>query len=177
MPWRYQTSDDMAWTTLATCSNVICGFFPPKPIRLTRQDEHRDSRAQPMSNEARVRPDFEVTEPGLLLGAFKPLLDVPSSECNTKHLDRRRPGRRVAQEVLDLVGRRIPGDHQPVLAFCWTRCAAGGIDQMHAEPLDLPDYFAACHVLDFDALPRLPGEQRAMPAHVIHALGGVGWIE
>jgi len=67
-------------TTVATCSSVIRGFFPPKPLGLFGQEEHRDSRAQPVPDQATVRPDLERTHPGLLFGTLEPLFDVPTGE-------------------------------------------------------------------------------------------------
>jgi len=60
------------WTATATCSNVIRGFFPPKPTCLFGQQEHRQSAAQPVSDEALVGAHLEGAEAALLFGAFEP---------------------------------------------------------------------------------------------------------
>ena len=80
----------------ATCSSVICGFFPPKPLGLGGQEIHRHSRRQPVANQTSVRSHLERAEPGLLLGPAEPFLDVPPRECHLEHLGHRRE-RRSAQ--------------------------------------------------------------------------------
>ena len=108
-----------------TCSNVISGFFFPKPCCLRGQDVHPDSRTKPMTYQALIGSHFKRAEPTFLLGPLEPLFHVPSSESHAKHFLDRRVFRSVADEVLDLSCLGIPGHDQPILSIRRTRSVAG----------------------------------------------------
>ncbi len=67
------------FATSATCSSVIRGFFPPKPLRLGGQEVHHHATAEPVPDQALVGPDFKRAEARLLLGTLEQVADVANT--------------------------------------------------------------------------------------------------
>jgi hypothetical protein len=107
-----------------TCSNVISGFFFPKPCRLRGQKVHPDSRTKPMTYQALIGSHLKRAEPAFLLGPLEPLFHMPASESHAKHFLKGRVFRSIRDEVLDLSCLGILGHDQPIRSIRRTRSAA-----------------------------------------------------
>ena len=75
---------------------------------------HRDGTTKPMSNHTQVGANFECTKARFLFPTFKPFLDMPAAKRRHQQGIQRGRRRRVADEILGLLGRWIAGDDQPI---------------------------------------------------------------
>ena len=104
-----------AFVAMWTCGNVISGFFPPQPLRLTCEKQMADLRNQQMTFQCRITPHLEVRQPQFAFFVLQTALDGPAPERHMQDRRERNARSRIAEKVFDLVGiEHVPRDHQPV---------------------------------------------------------------
>src|SRR5712692_1527271 len=83
-----------------TCSIVISGFSPPKPIRVFGDKSHHDQAQYHVPQQPYITAPLKMGKADLALGHAKGVLHVPARESHTQQFLDRRVGGRVRKEVL-----------------------------------------------------------------------------
>jgi hypothetical protein len=135
-----------------TCSIVISGFSPPKPIRVFGDKSHHHQAQDHVPHQGHVTARLEMAEAYFRLGHPNRMFHMPPAKRHAHQLLQRRLRRSVREEILDLRRRRVAGHDQPVAArrhLAFARqvnlpaadfpglCIEGQARQRHPLPVEL----------------------------------------